>query len=117
MGHALVTEDEYLLKLDIMRRSALLAVKKIICTVYNFVFLFNSTTVGVSPGVLGIWGEGLFIFRELRSTGNYFRGARKQPHNFRESYTKVKKKNLTVKVNPPFCLIFSSKFLWFHLKN
>ena len=26
------------------------------------------------PGVLGIWGEWLFIFRELGSTGNYFQG-------------------------------------------
>ena len=26
-----------------------------------------------APGVLGIWGEGIFIFRELGSTGNYFR--------------------------------------------
>ena len=31
---------------------------------------------------LGIWGEWLFIFRELGSTGNYFRGAREQAHNF-----------------------------------
>ena len=34
------------------------------------------------PGVLGIWGEWLFIFRELGSTGNYLRGAREQVHNF-----------------------------------
>ena len=34
------------------------------------------------PGVLGIWGEWLFIFMELGSTGNYFRGAREQAHNF-----------------------------------
>ena len=33
-------------------------------------------------GVLGIWGEWPFIFRELGSTGYYFRGARKQAHNF-----------------------------------
>ena len=33
------------------------------------------------PGVLGIWGEWLFIFRELGSTGNYFRGARDQAYN------------------------------------
>ena len=32
------------------------------------------------PGVLGIWGEGLFIFRELGSTANYFRGAGEQAH-------------------------------------
>ena len=30
------------------------------------------------PGVLGIWGEWLFIFGELGSTGNYFRGSREQ---------------------------------------
>ena len=34
------------------------------------------------PGVLGIWGEWLFIFRDLRSTGNYFRGAGEQAHSF-----------------------------------
>ena len=33
------------------------------------------------PGVLGILGEWLFIFRELGSTGNYFRGAREQANN------------------------------------
>ena len=33
-------------------------------------------------GVLGIWEEGLFVFRELGSTGNYFRGAEEQAHNF-----------------------------------
>ena len=38
---------------------------------------------GNTPGVLGIWGEWLFIFRELGSTGNYFRGAREQAHNFK----------------------------------
>ena len=34
------------------------------------------------PGVLGIWGERLFIFRELGSTGNYFRGSGEQAHIF-----------------------------------
>ena len=34
------------------------------------------------PGVLGILGEWLFIFRELGSTGNYFRGSREQAHIF-----------------------------------
>ena len=34
------------------------------------------------PGILGILGEWLFIFRELGSTGNYFRGSREQAHNF-----------------------------------
>ena len=36
------------------------------------------------PGVLGIWGEWLFIFRDLESTGNYFRGAGEQAHSFGE---------------------------------
>ena len=43
------------------------------------------------PGVLGIWGEWLFIFRELGSTGNYFRGAREQAHNFGDIGSLVKK--------------------------
>ena len=30
------------------------------------------------PGVLVIWGGSLFIFRELRSPGNYLRGACEQ---------------------------------------
>ena len=48
------------------------------------------------PGVLRIWGEWLFIFRELGSTGNYYRGGREQAHNFgdigREPCQKAKKK-------------------------
>ena len=38
--------------------------------------------MGAPPGVLGIWGEWLFIFRELGSTCNYFRGAGEQAHSF-----------------------------------
>ena len=41
-----------------------------------------SASIPGPPGVLGIWGEWLIIFRELGSTGNYFRGAREQAHNF-----------------------------------
>ena len=46
------------------------------------------------PGVLGIWGDWLFIFRELGSTGNYLRGAREQANNFGDkgSLAKSKKK-------------------------
>ena len=61
------------------------------------------------PGVLGIWGEWLFIFRELGSTGNYFRGAREQAHNFGDLVSlaiKQKKKKKKKKEKPPFCLIF-----------
>ena len=39
----------------------------------------------------GIWGEWLFIFRELGSTGNYFRGAREQAHNFGDIGSLAKK--------------------------
>ena len=34
------------------------------------------------PGVFGILGEGIFIFMELKSTANYFRGAGEQAHTF-----------------------------------
>ena len=38
---------------------------------------YNVNSIGVAGvfnGVLqGFWGEGLFIFKELGSTGNYFR--------------------------------------------
>ena len=34
-----------------------------------------------APGVLEIWGEGLLIFRELGSTGNYFQRLGEQAHN------------------------------------
>ena len=46
------------------------------------------------PGVLGIWGEWLFIFRELGSTGNYFRGAREQAHNFGDLGSLAKKQKI-----------------------
>ena len=56
------------------------------------------------PGVLGIWGEWLFIFRELGSTGNYFRGSREQAHIFGDLGSPAKKQK--IKEKPPFCLIF-----------
>ena len=34
------------------------------------------------PGVLRIWGEWLFTFRELGSTCNYFQGFGEQAHSF-----------------------------------
>ena len=33
-----------------------------------------------APWILGSWGEWLFIFSELGSTANYFRGAEEQAH-------------------------------------
>ena len=38
-------------------------------------------TVG-APGVLSFWGEGRLIFRELGSTGNYFKEAEEQAQSF-----------------------------------
>ena len=38
----------------------------------RFIHLVKSVSDIEPPGVLGIWGEWLFIFRELGSTGNYF---------------------------------------------
>ena len=55
------------------------------------------------PGGLGIWGELLFIFRDLRSTGNYFRGAGEQAHSFGDLGSPAKKQKIEEK--PPFCLI------------
>ena len=43
------------------------------------------------PGVLGIWGDGLFIFRELGSTANNFRGAGEQAHTFGDLGSTAKK--------------------------
>ena len=47
------------------------------------------------PGVLGIWGEWLFILRELGSTGNYFQGFEEQTYSFGNigSPAKTKKKS------------------------
>ena len=42
-------------------------------------------------GVLGIWGEWLFIFRDLRSTGNYFSGAGEHAHSFGDLGSPAKK--------------------------
>ena len=58
----------------------------------------------VPPGGLGIWGEWLFIFRELGSTGNYFRGAREQAHNFPDIGSLAKKQKN--KEKPLFCFVF-----------
>ena len=64
-------------------------------------FVYGSTTThagsatihpdGAHPGVLGIWGEGLFIFRELGSTANYFRGAGEQAQTFGDLGSTAKK--------------------------
>ena len=43
------------------------------------------------PAVLGISREWLFIFRELGSTENYFRGAGEQAHTFGDLGNTAKK--------------------------
>ena len=60
------------------------------------------------PGVLGIWGERLFILRELGSTGNYFRGAREQAHNFGDLGSLAKKPKKYGKVSILFDLLKNS---------
>ena len=60
-------------------------------------FIYSSCNVLVSRGslgVLGIWGEWLFIFRELGSTCNCFRGAREQAHSFGDLGSKKIRKSL-----------------------
>ena len=44
-----------------------------------------------APRGLGIWGEWLFIFRDLGSTGNYFRGSGEQAHSFGDLGSPAKK--------------------------
>ena len=51
----------------------------------------SSFNIGAPPGVLGIWGEWLFIFRDLGSTGNYFRGSGEQAHSFGDLGSPAKK--------------------------
>ena len=67
--------------------------KILLLLIISICIFFNVTDLG-PPGVLGVWGEWLFIFRGLGSTGNYFRGAREQAHNFGdiESLAKKQKK-------------------------
>ena len=58
---------------------------------FLYMMIFILEMIG-PPGALGIWGEWLFIFRELGSTGSYFRGAKEQAHNFGDLAKKQKKK-------------------------
>ena len=52
---------------------------------------FSKTLYGAPPGALGIWGEWLFIFRDLGSTGNYFRGSGEQANSFGDLGSPAKK--------------------------
>ena len=65
------------------------------------------------PGVLRIWVEWPFIFRELGSTGNYFRGAREQAHNFGDIGSLAKKQKKYGKASILFDFLkISSASLW-----
>ena len=80
----------------------------LICAAHIFSTLSTWTShscIDGAPRGFGIWGEWLFICRELGSTGYYFRGGREQAHNFGDigSLAKKAKKN---KEKPPFCSIF-----------
>ena len=61
----------------------------------NHTLLNTGTREVIDPRSLrpavGLWGEWLFIFRELGSTGNYFRGAREQANNFGDIGSLAKK--------------------------
>ena len=76
---------------------ALLDIMCMTYLIYNKLFMLYLSSADFlkifwgPPGVLGIWGEWLFIFRELGSTGNYFRGSREQAHNFGDVGSPAKK--------------------------
>ena len=62
-------------------------------------------------GVWGIWGEWLFIFRKLDSTGNYFQEFREHAHSFGDLGSpakKQKKSHLKGKAFISFDLNFGS---------
>ena len=63
------------------------------------------------PGVLGIWWEWWFIFRELRSNGNYFRGSREQAHIFGDLGSHAKKQKSKGKAS--IIVWFFKKFFCF----
>ena len=62
------------------------------------------------PGDLGIWGEWLFIFRELGSTANFCQGFWEQAHSFGDLGSPPKSKIKShLKEKPSFRLIFFLK--------
>ena len=65
-------------------------------------------TIRGPPGVLGIWGERLFIFRELGSIGNYFRGSREQAHIFGDLGSPAKKQKYKGKASILFDFLKNS---------
>ena len=90
------------------------------------VYSHNSTYLRASPGVLGMWGEWLFIFRELESTGDYFQGFGEQAHSFGDlgSPAKKLKKNLILKEKTSFrfdwtlvCVMTAYLLSWYSVLN
>ena len=57
----------------------------------RFIHLVKSLSDLGPPGVFGILGERLFIFRELGSTGNYFQGFGEQVLSFGDLGSRGKK--------------------------
>ena len=75
----------YLSLLPARMRMIELKMKELECSQYFSLYKWGP------PGVLGIWGEGLFIFRELGSTAYYFQGAGEQAHTFGDLGSTAKK--------------------------
>ena len=63
----------------------------------GFIHLVKSVSDIGPPVGLGIWGEWLFIFRELGSTGNYFQAFGEQVHSLGDLGIPAKKKK---KISP-----------------
>ena len=77
-----------------MSSQGMLKIQEKSCLLRDFFFTPEMCALfifGAPPGVLGIWGEGLFIFRELGSFANYFRGAGEQAHTFGDLGSTAKK--------------------------
>ena len=59
--------------------------------IFRKVDFLNTVKAKVIIGTPGFWGEWLFIFRELGSTGNYFQGFGEQAHSFGDLGSPAKK--------------------------
>ena len=79
---------------------------------YRTILTLTCDLVSGPPGVLGIWREWLFIFREMGSTGNYFRGAREQANNFGDigNLAKKAKKKKKIRKSLHFVCFFKNFF-------
>ena len=71
-------------------------------------FNFNCIYIGTPQGFLGSGENGFLFSGSWGSTGNYFRGAREQAHNFGDLGSLAKKQKN--KEKPHFCMILF-KFL------